>query len=426
MISFDYSNSFVRDSELKAFASNAIHARSELVEGTGIGSEFTGWVDLPVRYDRAEFERIKKAAEKIRKESEVLLVIGVGGSYLGPRAVIEALTNSFDHNIIFCGNSFSPKYTRELMDFLRDKDFSINVISKSGTTTEPAVAFRIFKKVLEEKYGKEEAAHRIYATTDRAVGALKTMADNNGYETFVIPDDVGGRYSVLTPVGLLPIAVAGVDIDALMAGAQNARLHCIGDKYEDNVALKYAAVRNILHQKGKAIEIAVNYEPSLHHVLEWWKQLYGESEGKDGKGIYPSSVDFTTDLHSIGQFIQDGSRIMFETVINVEKNDYSLLIDPDEENLDQLNYLAGMEMDHINKSAMRGTVQAHVSGKTPNLILNVERQDAYNFGELFYTFEFACAVSGYILGINPFDQPGVTQYKTNMFTLLGKPGYEKE
>ena len=373
--------------------------------------------------------------EKIKNDSEVLLVIGIGGSYLGARAAIEFLRHSFYNNapkeirktpeIYFVGNSISSTYIKHLIDVIGDRDFSVNVISKSGTTTEPAIAFRIFKELAEKKYGKEEAAKRIYATTDKARGALKTLATEEGYETFVVPDDVGGRFSVLTAVGLLPIAVSGADIEKLMEGAAAGRKAALENAFEDNEALKYAAIRNILLRKGKNVEILANYEPSLHYVSEWWKQLYGESEGKDNKGIFPASVDLTTDLHSMGQFIQDGSRIMFETVLNVEESRCELVINEAESDLDGLNYLAGKTVDFVNKSAMNGTVLAHTDGNVPNLMINIPKQDEFYLGELFYFFEFACGVSGYILGVNPFNQPGVESYKKNMFALLGKPGYEE-
>ena len=366
----------------------------------------------------------------------MLLVIGIGGSYLGARAAIEFLNHSFYNcvskevrktpEIYFVGNSISSTYITHLKDVLKDKDFSVNVISKSGTTTEPAIAFRVFKKMLIEKYGKEEAAKRIYATTDKARGALKKLATEEGYETFVVPDDVGGRFSVLTAVGLLPIAVSGADIDALMEGAAAARKTALEAPFADNDALKYAAIRNILLRKGKSVEIVANYEPSLHYVSEWWKQLYGESEGKDKKGILPAAVDLTTDLHSMGQFIQDGARIMFETVLNVEKSSCELILEEEEVDLDGLNYLAGKSVDFVNKSAMNGTILAHTDGQVPNLMVHIPEQNAFCLGQLFYFFEFACGVSGYLLGVNPFDQPGVESYKKNMFALLGKPGYEKE
>ena len=429
MVKIDYSRAlgFISDEEIDTIAPEIFAARDTLTGGTGEGNDFIGWLDLPENFDKEEYARIKAAAEKIRRDSDVLLVIGIGGSYLGARAAIEALCSQFDRRVIFCGNNISAKYTQEIIDYIADKDFSINVISKSGTTTEPAIAFRVFKELLEKKYGAEEAAKRIYATTDKERGALKTLAVKNGYETFIVPDNVGGRYSVLTAVGLLPIGVAGVDLDEFVKGfcSEKDTLTPSPCNIRDNAALLYAAVRNILYRKGKLIEILVDYEPCLHFVAEWWKQLYGESEGKDKKGIYPASVDFTTDLHSLGQFIQDGTRIMFETVLNVENNGTSLTVPGDEENLDQLNYLAGRELDYVNKAAMEGTIQAHTTGGTPNIIISMEKLDAFNLGELFYMFEFACGVSGYTLGVNPFNQPGVEMYKKNMFTILGKPGYGK-
>ena len=409
-------------------------AKKQLLDRNGAGNDFLGWLDLPVDYDKEEFTRIKKAAEKIQGDSEVLIVIGIGGSYLGARAAIEFLRHGFYNNvskeirktpeIYYCGNSISGTYLQGLLDVVGDRDFSVNIISKSGTTTEPAIAFRIFKEMLEKKYGKAEAAKRIYATTDKAKGALKNLATEEGYETFVVPDDVGGRFSVLTAVGLLPIAVSGADIDKLMEGAAEGRKLALEQKFEENDALKYAALRNILLRKGKSVEILANYEPSLHYVSEWWKQLYGESEGKDQKGLFPASVDLTTDLHSMGQFIQDGSRIMFETVMNVEKSRCEVTIQKEDVDLDGLNYLAGKTMDFVNKSAMNGTILAHTDGNVPNFMVKIPEQNEFYLGELFYFFEFACGVSGYLLGINPFNQPGVESYKKNMFALLGKPGYE--
>ncbi len=437
-IAIDYSKvlSFVTEQEIRNFKDIVLQAKSTLLDKSGIGNDYLGWVDLPENYDKEEFARIKKAAAKIGEDSEVLLVIGIGGSYLGARAAIEFLGHSFynqlsgeDRNtpqIFFCGNSISTKYIADLQDVLKDKDFSINVISKSGTTTEPAIAFRVFKQLLIEKYGREEANKRIYASTDKEKGALKKLALEEGYESFVIPDDVGGRYSVLTAVGLLPIAVAGIDIDALMAGAQRAREIAIHSEYEKNPALLYAAIRNILNRKGKSVEIVANYEPGLHYVSEWWKQLFGESEGKDYRGIFPASVDLTTDLHSMGQFIQDGSRIMFETVLSVEESPREILLQEEEVDTDGMNYLAGRSIDFVNKSAMNGTILAHTDGQVPNLLVKIPAMNAFSLGQLFYFFEFACGVSGYVLGINPFDQPGVESYKSNMFALLGKPGYEKE
>lgn len=437
-IIFDYSKvlDFVTEQEIKNFKDICINARNTLVEKKGIGNDYLGWVNLPIEYDKEEFERIKKAAKKIQEDSDILLVIGIGGSYLGARAAIDFLSHSFYNNldksdrnlpqIFFCGNSISSKYLADLKDLLKNKNFSINIISKSGTTTEPAIAFRIFKELLIEKYGKQEANKRIYATTDKQRGALKNLANEEGYESFVVPDDVGGRYSVLTAVGLLPIAVAGLDIDKLMQGAAKARDLMINMEYEKNPALLYAAIRNILNRKGKNIEIVANYEPSMHYVSEWWKQLFGESEGKDYRGIYPASVDLTTDLHSMGQFIQDGSRIMFETVLSVEESPVEILLKKEEKDTDGMNYLAGKSIDFVNKSAMNGTILAHTDGQVPNLMVKIPDFSEDSLGQLFYFFEFACGVSGYILGINPFDQPGVESYKVNMFALLGKPGYEKE
>ncbi len=437
-ISFDLSKAgcFVADHEVEQMKKLAVDASELLVSKKGPGNDFLGWIDLPVDYDKEEFARIKKAAEKIKSDSEVLVVIGIGGSYLGARAAIEFLRHSFYNvlpreqrktpEIYFCGNSISSTYLTHLVEVIGDRDFSINMISKSGTTTEPAIAFRILKKKLEAKYGKEEAAKRIYATTDKARGSLKNLATEEGYESFVVPDDVGGRFSVLTAVGLLPIAVSGADIDKLMEGAASGRKRALENKFEDNDALKYAAVRNILLRKGKCIEILANYEPALHFVSEWWKQLYGESEGKDQRGIFPASVDLTTDLHSMGQFIQDGSRNIFETVINVETSKETLVIEEESVDLDGLNYLSGKTVDFVNKSAMNGTVLAHTDGQVPNLMINVPEVNEFYLGELFYFFEFACGVSGYILGVNPFNQPGVESYKKNMFALLGKPGYEEQ
>lgn len=435
-VTFDYSKaeSFISNDEVNSMKEIAENAKKVLVERTGAGNDFLGWIDLPVDYDKEEFDRIKKAAAKIQSDSEVLIVIGIGGSYLGARAAIEFLRHGFYNNvpkevrktpeIYYAGNSISPSYLQGLLDVVGDRDFSVNIISKSGTTTEPAIAFRIFKEKLEKKYGKEEAAKRIYATTDKAKGALKNLATEEGYESFVVPDDVGGRFSVLTAVGLLPIAVSGADIDKLMEGAASGREKALNNTFEDNDAVKYAAIRNILLRKGKSIEITANYEPSLHYFGEWWKQLYGESEGKDQKGIFPAAVDLTTDLHSMGQFIQDGSRLMFETVVNIEKTDADIVIQEEADDLDGLNYLAGKDMDFVNKSAMNGTILAHTDGNVPNLMVNVPEQNEFYLGELFYMYEFACGVSGYILGVNPFNQPGVESYKKNMFALLGKPGYE--
>jgi Glucose-6-phosphate isomerase len=427
---------FINTEELQNFKTTVLSAKETLLNKTGAGNDYLGWIDLPIDYDKVEFERIKTAAKKIQSDSDVLIVIGIGGSYLGARAAIEFLSHSFYNSldkadrktpeIYYVGNSISSKYIKDLQDVLKGKDFSINIISKSGTTTEPAVAFRVFKKMIEEKYGKEEAVKRIYATTDKAKGALKDLANTEGYETFVVPDDVGGRFSVLTAVGLLPISVSGIDIDELMAGAASAREKAINNPYEENDALKYAAVRNILLRKGKQVEFIVNYEPSLHYLSEWWKQLFGESEGKDQKGILPAAVDFSTDLHSMGQYIQDGARILFETVLNIEESPVDIILEKEAVDTDGMNYLAGQTVDFVNKSAMNGTILAHNDGGVPNLVINIPKQDAFNLGELIYFFEFACGVSGYILGVNPFNQPGVESYKKNMFALLGKLGYEKD
>ena len=437
-VTFDYSKAapFIKDHEVESMKKLAMDAKELLVSKEGAGNDFLGWIDLPVNYDKEEFARIKKAAAKIQSDSEVLLVIGIGGSYLGARAAIEFLRHSF-YNVVskevrktpeiyFVGNSISSTYIRHLMDVIGDRDFSINMISKSGTTTEPAIAFRVFKEMMEKKYGKAEAAKRIYATTDKARGSLKNLGTEEGYETFVVPDDVGGRFSVLTAVGLLPIAVSGADIDKLMEGAQAGREAARNTPVEDNDAVKYAALRNILLRKGKQIEILANYEPSVHYVSEWWKQLYGESEGKDQKGIFPASVDLTTDLHSMGQFIQDGSRNLFETVINIETSREEIILQEEPVDLDGLNYLAGKSVDFVNKSAMNGTILAHTDGQVPNLMVKVPEVNEFYLGELFYFFEFACGVSGYLLGVNPFNQPGVESYKKNMFALLGKPGYEAQ
>lgn len=437
-LTFDYGKaaSFLREEEIANMGKLAEDARKVLVSRTGSGNDFLGWIDLPVNYDKEEFSRIKKAAAKIQADSQVLVVIGIGGSYLGARAAIEFLRHGFYNmvsheirktsEIYFAGNNISSSYIKGLLDVIGDRDFSINIISKSGTTTEPAIAFRVLKKKLEEKYGKAEAAKRIYATTDKARGALKNLATEEGYESFVVPDDVGGRFSVLTAVGLLPIAVSGADIDKLMEGAAAGRELALNKEFSENDAMKYAAVRNIFLRKGKDIEILANYEPSLHYVSEWWKQLYGESEGKDQKGIFPASVDLTTDLHSMGQFIQDGSRNLFETVLQIETSRDEILLEEEPVDLDGLNYLAGKSMEFVNNSAMNGTILAHTDGQVPNLLIKLQQQDEYCLGQLFYFFEFACGISGYILGVNPFDQPGVESYKKNMFALLGKPGYEAQ
>ncbi len=437
-VTFDYGKSagFISQEEISYMTKLVEDAKDLLVSKKGAGNDFLGWLDLPVDYDKEEFERIKKASAKIQSDSEVLVVIGIGGSYLGARAAIEFLRHAFYNNvskeirktpeIYYAGNSISSNYLAGLIEVIGDRDFSVNIISKSGTTTEPAIAFRVFKELLEKKYGKEEAAKRIYATTDRARGALKNLATEEGYESFVVPDDVGGRFSVLTAVGLLPIAVSGADIDKLMEGAASGRELALNKSFADNDAMQYAAVRNILLRKGKVAEVMANYEPGLHYISEWWKQLYGESEGKDQKGIFPASVDLTTDLHSMGQFIQDGARIMFETVLNVEKSRSKIELKEEPVDLDGLNYLAGKDMDFVNKSAMNGTILAHTDGNVPNLMVKIPEQNEYYLGQLFYFFEFACGVSGYLLGVNPFNQPGVESYKRNMFALLGKPGFESE
>ena len=437
-VTFDYSKagSFISEEEIGYMKKLTLDAKETLVSKTGAGNDFLGWIDLPVDYDKEEFARIKAAAKKIQSDSDVLLVIGIGGSYLGARAAIEFLSHSFYNvldksvrktpEIYFCGNSISSSYLKHLMDVVGNRDFSINMISKSGTTTEPAIAFRVFKEKLEAKYGKKGAAERIYATTDKAKGSLKHLSDEEGYETFVVPDDVGGRFSVLTAVGLLPIAVSGADIDKLMEGAASGRKRALENDFEENDALQYAALRNILLRKGKSVEILANYEPAVHYVSEWWKQLFGESEGKDNKGLFPASVDLTTDLHSMGQFIQDGSRVMFETVINIDTPREELTIGEEPVDLDGLNYLARKTVDFVNKSAMNGTILAHTDGQVPNFMVTVPEVNEFYLGELFYFFEFACGVSGYLLGVNPFNQPGVESYKKNMFALLGKPGYEAQ
>ena len=432
-IKLDFSNTGIPTAEILKYGDKVIKIHEELYSKKDDEKEFLGWLDLPVKYDKEEFEKIKKVAEKIKKDSEILVVIGIGGSYLGARAVIESLTHTFYNmqkketpTILYAGNNMSPRYILDLIDLIGNKDFSINVISKSGTTTEPAIAFRIFREILENKYGIEEAKNRIYVTTDKEKGALKTLSNEEEYETFVIPNNVGGRYSVLTAVGLLPIAVAGIDIDKLMQGARFAK-----EKYSDsnikyNECYQYAVMRNLLYLNDKDIEILVNYEPKLHFFTEWWKQLYGESEGKDLKGIFPAGVDFSTDLHSMGQYIQEGRRNLFETVLNIVNTDQDINIKTDEDNLDGLNYLTDKTLDYINKKAMEGTIKAHVDGDVPNILINIENLNEESIGELIYFFELACAMSGKILGVNPFNQPGVEKYKTNMFKLLGKPGYEKK
>ena len=433
-ISFDYTNSlpFMKKSEVEGASEFVKVAHDMLHEKKGLGSDFLRWVDLPLAYDREEFSRIKQAAKRIQNQSDALIVIGIGGSYLGARSAIEALSHSF-HNqmngktqVYFAGNNISSTYITHLLELLEGKDISVNVISKSGTTTEPALAFRIFRNYLEQKYGKEEARTRIFATTDQEKGVLKKLADAEGYETFVIPDDVGGRYSVLTAVGLLPIAVAGLDIDQMMAGAASAARKYNNPELLKNECYQYAAVRNALYNKGKLIELLVNYEPSLHFISEWWKQLFGESEGKDQKGLFPASVDFSTDLHSMGQYVQEGRRNLVETVLQIKKPKIQMTIEEDPNNLDGLNFLAGKTIDEVNKSAFQGTLLAHVDGEVPNLVIELDEMNEYTYGELVYFFEKACGISGHLLGVNPFDQPGVEAYKKNMFALLGKPGYESE
>lgn len=422
---------FLREHELKAIAPLVSAAHKNLTEKTGLGNDFLGWTELPENYDKEEFERIKAAAKRIQEKCDVLVVIGIGGSYLGARAAIELLKSPFYNNlkkdtpdIYFVGNNISPDYLNEVLSICEGRDICVNVISKSGTTTEPALAFRIFKKLVEDKYGKEEAKTRIFATTDKAKGTLKELSDAEGYEAFVIPDDVGGRFSVLTAVGLLPIAVAGCDIDKIMAGARAAM-----DKYSEddgNDCYTYAALRNIFYNKGKSVEMLITYDPSFTMMNEWWKQLFGESEGKDNKGIFPASATFSTDLHSLGQFIQDGSRVMFETVVDIKAPKQDLFLEDDKDNLDGLNFLTNQNMSVVNRKAFQGTILAHTEGGVPNIVLEVDALDEENFGELVYFFEKACAISGYMLGVNPFDQPGVESYKKNMFALLGKPGYESQ
>ncbi len=437
-LQFDFSKAldFIGRHEVDYLAGAVATAHEQLHNGTGAGNDFLGWIDLPVNYDKEEFARIQQAAKRIQSNSDALVVVGIGGSYLGARAAIESLSHSFYNllpkdkrktpEIYFVGQNISSTYVTHLLQLLEGKDISVNVISKSGTTTEPAIAFRIFRELLEKKYGKEGARERIYATTDQAKGALKKLATEEGYETFVIPDDVGGRYSVLTAVGLLPIATAGIDIESMMRGAADAREAYANPNLAENEAYQYAAVRNALYRKGKTTEILVNYEPSLHFVSEWWKQLYGESEGKDNKGIFPAAVDFSTDLHSMGQFVQEGTRNLFETVIQVKEVSEQIVIGTDAQDLDGLNFLSGQTMDFVNKKSVRRHNAAHTDGGVPNLIVTLPDLTPYTFGYMVYFFEKACGISGYLLGVNPFDQPGVEAYKRNMFALLGKPGYEKE
>ena len=438
MIKFDYKKAekFLKQQEIDCLKEHVKVAHNMLHGKTGAGNDYVGWVDLPLNYDKEEFARIKEAAKKIQANSDVLLVIGIGGSYLGAKAAIDLLSHTFYNNlskdkrktpeIYFVGNNISSTYLCDLLEVIEGKEISVNVISKSGTTTAPAIAFRIFKEYMENKYGKEEAKNRIYATTDKERGALKSLANNEGYETFVVPDDIGGRYSVLTAVGLLPIAVSGADLDKLMKGAKDAYDLYNNENLDENDCYKYAAARNALYRKNKTTEIMVNYEPCLHYFTEWWKQLYGESEGKDGKGIFPAGVDFSADLHSMGQYIQDGLRNIFETVIKVDNPRKNITIKENKDNLDGLNFLAGRDLDFVNKKAMEGTLLAHTDGNVPNLVITVPALDEYTLGNMIYFFEKACGISGYLLGVNPFNQPGVEAYKKNMFALLGKPGYEAQ
>lgn len=433
-IKFDYSTSGVNRNEMEAMAPLVEVAHEMLHQANGLGNDYLGWLNLPMDYDQQEFTEIVQAADTIRQKADVLVVIGIGGSYLGAKAAIEALTDTFydfrskserkGPQILFAGNNISGTYLFDLVQYLQDKDVCLNVISKSGTTTEPAIAFRVLKKMVEDKYGKEEARHRIFATTDKAKGALRELADSEGYKTFIIPDSVGGRYSILTPVGLLPIAVAGIDIKALMDGAATAVADYQSSDLSTNVCYQYAAARQALYAKGKVTEILVDYEPALFFLAEWWKQLFGESEGKDHKALFPAAVHFSTDLHSMGQYIQEGRRNIFETVVRIEDFVKDVRIEKDDKNLDGLNYLAGKSFNEVNEKAFQGTLLAHVDGGVPNMVISLERLDAFNFGELIYFFEKACAISGYLLGVNPFDQPGVEAYKKNVFALLDKPGYE--
>lgn len=429
LVNYKNITNLISNEEVLTLKESAYAARKVLVEKTGAGNDFLGWVNWTQEFDKEEYARIKKAAVKIQKDSDVLVVIGIGGSYLGAKAVIEAMKNYFptekEVEIIFAGQTLSSTYTSQLLKYLENKDFSINVISKSGTTTEPAVAFRLFKELLETKYGKAEAAKRIYATTDKAKGALRVLATQEGYETFIVPDDIGGRYSWFTAVGLLPIAAAGIDIDDLMQGAEQARLDAVNNDFEKNSCLLYAAIRNAIYNKGKDVEILVSYEPKLSFISEWWKQLYGESEGKDFKGVFPASLVYSTDLHSMGQYVQEGKRIMFETILNVVNPEENIILKKEPVDLDQLNYLEGKDLDSVNKMAMQGTILAHVDGGVPNLVLSIDKIDAYNIGYLLYFFMFSCGVCCYLTGVNPFNQPGVESYKKNMFALLEKPGFEE-
>ena len=426
-IKIDFSNAGITEEELCTLKDKALNARKTLVEGTGAGSDFLGWLDVPVNYDRDEVDRIKKAAEKIKGESEVLVVIGIGGSYLGAKAAIEFLSYGEKAEdapeILFAGNSFSTDSITDIFEKVKNRDFSVNVISKSGTTLEPAIAFRVFRELLEKKYGKEEAAGRIYATTDKSKGVLKEMADKYGYETFVVPDDIGGRFSVLSAVGLLPLAAAGADIEKVLEGAADLRKRCLEEDFDTNAALRYAAFRQLMIENGKDIEVLCIYNPSIQSFSGWWRQLFGESEGKDGKGLFPACVTYSTDLHSIGQYIQEGKRTVFETMLYTENSNNSLVIGEEDDDIDRLNYLSGKTLSYVNRCAARGTAQAHLEGGTPNILISYGRKNENCLGGLFYFFEFACGVSGYMLGVNPFDQPGVEYYKKNMFRLLERPGY---
>ncbi len=433
-IKVNFDNVDVTEKNIMKYAEEVEKIHDELHKKANDPKEFLGWMELPTNYDKKEFEKIKKSAKKIQDNSDVLVVIGIGGSYLGARAVIEALTHTFyaylpkeqrkTPQILYVGNNLNPNYINDIIDLIGNRDFSINVISKSGTTTEPAIAFRIFREILENKYGLKEAQKRIFVTTDKKKGALKQLADTEKYTTFVIPDNIGGRYSVLTAVGLLPIAVAGIDITKLMNGARFAQEKYVDKSLKYNDCYKYAVIRNLLYKNSKNIEILVSYEPKLHYMIEWWKQLFAESEGKDGKGIFPTGAEFTTDLHSIGQYIQEGRRNLFETVINIEKSKNDIEIKEDADNLDGLNYIAGKKLDYVNKKAMEGTISAHVDGGVPNIIINMSELNEETLGHLIYFFELAVAMSGNLIGVNPFNQPGVEKYKTNMFKLLKKPGYE--
>ncbi len=435
-VKIDVKNTGEFQEKLMEYATKVAEIHEELHKKAEDEDEFLGWLDLPTNYDKKELEKIKKAAKKIQNDSEILVVIGIGGSYLGARAVIEALTNTFYNylpkeqrktpQILYVGNNLNPNYINDLIELIGNRDLSINVVSKSGTTTEPAIAFRIFRELLENKYGLKEAKKRIFVTTDAKKGALKQIADEEGYTTFVIPDNIGGRYSVLTAVGLLPIATAGISVEELLNGARFAQEKYLDKNLKYNDCYKYAVIRNLLYESEKNIEILVSYEPKMHYMIEWWKQLFGESEGKEGKGIYPTGAEFTTDLHSLGQYIQEGRRNLFETVINIKDSESDMAIHQDEDNLDELNYLAEKSLDYVNKKAMEGTIQAHVEGGVPNIVITMDELNAYNLGHLIYFFELACAMSGKLLGINPFNQPGVEKYKTNMFRLLGKPGYTKK